>query len=285
LPEIIVQNVGFEQSIRDKLNGLSGLASDEICITRKVALGLTCDPKQLAERIVQVDSNTSVIAGARFKSLNANFPFIEVQKNCPLFEIDLEKLTGALKREFAEIKPLGFLILDKPNLTDRAGRWGHTVFGPISENETAGFIDGLTPDWIKEIDFFEEYQKAYIDRLTDKSELMGFVRVADLQELQESVAKGLLLKVLDRGALAGVFAGLPEPIYGLNAIYMIESFLLNSYVGKGFALPIHQYYLSHLAGRFGYVWGTIYNKNTTSMKTALRLGRKVIESEYFFELK
>ena len=63
---------------------------------------------------------------------------------------------------------------------------------------------------------------------------------------------------------------------------MIESYLSKRWTGKKLAPIAHAIFLEEMKKRFNYVWGTIYDQNTSSLKTALRTGRRIIETEYFF---
>lgn len=62
---------------------------------------------------------------------------------------------------------------------------------------------------------------------------------------------------------------------------MIESYLSKRWIGKKIAPIAHAVFSNEMSKRFEFVWGTIYDKNLSSLNTALRIGRQVIETEYF----
>lgn len=124
----------------------------------------------------------------------------------------------------------------------------------------------------------------YQERLTEKPELNGFVRIGELDEFQEAAADQALLIATDADGFSGVIAGIKSPLYGLPSIYMVESYLSKRWIGKKAAPAAHTVFLNEIANRYNYVWGTIYDKNVSSLNTALRIGRRIIETEYFVYL-
>jgi hypothetical protein len=135
------------------------------------------------------------------------------------------------------------------------------------------------------LDWHPQYVIEYQDRIAENKELNGFVRIGQLDEFQDSASDQALLVVSDEDGFCGVVAGIKSPVYGLSAIYLIESYLSKRCTGKKLEPTVHGIFLNEMSKRFNYVWGTIYDQNTSSMKTALRIGRHIIETEYFVRFR
>jgi hypothetical protein len=65
---------------------------------------------------------------------------------------------------------------------------------------------------------------------------------------------------------------------------MFENFVTERWRGKGIASWLQSVYLTSLRERFEYVWGHISAENEASLKTALRCGREIIQTEFFCPL-
>lgn len=259
------------------------LATEKVCLARKNGLALQCEVSDLAERVLQLNDGREIIAGARFKNLDINFPFIEVCKTFELTPELLSELQTKLWSEFKNLRPKGFKFKDKPGIYPALERWSHTVFGSIETKSGETSNPGLHFDFSKALDWHPKYVEEYHERLKEKQELAGFVRIGGLDEFEEAVSHDGLLLVTDNSGFAGVIAGIKSPLYGLPAMYMIESYLSKRWIGKKVAPLAHRHFLNGVASH-KYVWGTIYDQNTSSLRTALRTGRKIIETEYFLPI-
>ena len=281
LPEEIIRHSDFKASILTGLDELIELSETKVCEARKNGLGLSCDSRDLAERTLKLENGSEFIAGARFKNLNVEFPFVEVQLCSPISKEQIEEISAAVQTEFKNLRPLGFKFKDKPNAHPSFEKWSHTVFGRITKQAPLSLPNGMSLSFSSRLDWHEQYIAEYQERLAEKKELDGFVRIGQLDEFKESADDHALLLVSDVDGFCGVIAGIKSPIYGLPAIYMIESYLSKRWVGKKIAPVAHAFFLNEIAKRCDYVWGTIYDKNLSSLNTALRTGRRVIETEYF----
>jgi hypothetical protein len=67
------------------IDDLVELSSLKVCEARKKGLGLSCKPLDLTERTLKLANGNEFIAGARFKNLNVDFPFIEIQIGSEMF--------------------------------------------------------------------------------------------------------------------------------------------------------------------------------------------------------
>lgn len=281
LPQEVVQNPDFEKSVFVYFDELAGLASPEVCNLRKKGLSLNCDSSALAERTLMLASGEDFIAGPRFKNLDINFPFVEINLGMEMSSELLSEVCGVVQSEFKEIRPKGLKFKDQPAAHSNLDKWSHTVFGKIEKQEILKVPSGLTLSFTQNLEWHQQYVSEYRQRLSENEELKGFVRIGQLDEFEESANASALLVLKDAHGLSGVIAGIDSPLYGLPAIYMIESYLSQRWVGKKIASSAHGFFLNEMSSRYKYVWGTIYDKNLSSLNTALRIGRRVVETEYF----
>lgn len=281
LPQEIVQHPDFETSELTSLGELIELSQSKVCEARKSGLGLSCDSRELAERSLRLANGDEFIAGARFKNLNVEFPFVEVQLCSAISKELIREISAVVKTAFKNLRPIGFKFKDKPAAHPSFEKWSHTVFGKIKKQKQLSMPMGMSLSFSSNLDWHQQYIAEYQERLAEKKELDGFVRIGQIDEFKESVDDHALLLASDVDGFCGVISGIKTPIYGVPAIYMIESYLSKRWVGKKIAPIAHAFFLNEIAKRYDYVWGTIYDKNLSSLNTALRTGRRVIETEYF----
>lgn len=281
LPKEIIQYSDFQTAAFASLDELIELSSPEVCEARKKGMALSCDPRDLAERALKLSNGNEFIAGARFKNLDINFPFVEIQIGSEMSLELVSEISEIVKNEFGNLHPKGLKFKDKPNAHSNFEKWSHTVFGKILKQKNLLVPSGVNFSFTQNIDWHQQYVAEYQERLSEKKELGGFVRIGQLDEFQESATDQALLIASDANGFSGVIAGVKSPLYGLPAIYMIESYLSKRWIGKKIAPIAHAFFLNEMAARFDYVWGTIYDKNFSSLKTAMRIGRRVVETEYF----
>lgn len=280
LPGLICANEFFERAIEDNFQDIADLATEKVCLARKNGMNLPYEPADLAERVLQLESGHEILAGVRFKNLDVDFPFIEIYKTFSITAEMLIEIQQLIQLEFKNIKPKGFKFRDKPDLSINTEKWSHTVFGTIKTTDKIT-VEGIRFEWVQDLSWHDLYMKEYRQRLVEKQELDGFVRIGQRDDFEEAAANKSLLLLRDDKGFAGVFAGTDTSIYGLSAIYMIESYLSKRRVGQKIASLAHKNFLNQMSARYKYVWGTIYDKNNSSLKTALSVGRQIIETEYF----
>ncbi|AZZ35424.1 hypothetical protein CIK05_00955 [Bdellovibrio sp. qaytius] len=281
LPKEIIQHSDFQTAVFASLDELVELSSSEVCEARKKGLALSCESRDLAERTLKLSNGNEFIAGARFKNLDINFPFIEIHSGSEKSSEIVREISKIVQNEFANLRPKGLKFKDKPNAHLNFEKWSHTVFGKIEKQNNSQVSSGMNFSFTQDLDWHSQYVAEYQERLAEKRELDGFVRIGELDEFQESATDHALLVATDVDGFCGAIAGIKSPLYGLPAVYMIESYLSKRWIGKKMAPMAHAFFLNEMAARFNYVWGTIYDKNVSSLNTALRIGRRVVETEYF----
>lgn len=281
LPQEIIQGPDFQNAVLTNIEELVELSAIDVCESRKKGLALSCDSRDLAERTLKLANGIEFIAGARFKNLDISFPFVEIQASSEMTSELIREIGEIVQNEFKNLRPKGFKFKDKPGIHPNFEKWSHTVFGKIEKQKNPLTPTEMEFSFTTNLDWYSQYISEYQERLAEKKELDGFVRIGQLDEFRESAADQAMLVVSDANGFCGVFAGIKSPLYGLPAIYMIESYLSKRWIGKKIAPIAHTIFLNEMAKRFGYVWGTIYDKNLSSLNTALSIGRQVVETEYF----
>ncbi len=196
----------------------------------------------------------------------------------------LKDLTPFMRSEFQAINPKGFTFEQAPKCVDGTLAWSHVVFGGESER-LAALPEDLVITWPGEFAYHSTYRSEYIQYLNRFPDLKGFVRVEPEEDLQTAARNGLLLQIEDtRGNFLGVIAGQPLSLYGLQALYIFEIFLSRIIQGKGYAPVVESLFIQQLRPRFSFVWGNIHDHNLPSLRTAQRVGRKIIQTEFFCAL-
>jgi hypothetical protein len=130
--------------------------------------------------------------------------------------------------------------------------------------------------------FYNEYREAYAEWQASSPGLGGLVHAEPEESLEASAAEGLLASFSDGAGWCGVAAGREEALYGKQALYIFEIFLVQRWRSRGDARAMDTTLLSKTADRYSLVWEHIHSENWPSLRVALAQGRSVIETEYFF---
>lgn len=279
-------------SIRQEIESLAELVSPEICLKRcerfNIVGVLPCDYE---ERIITLDENTFLLAGIRFQGLDVTQPYVSVLGNFKKAEdIPFSQIAELIKEEFKVFKPQSFHMnfpegVDIPAHNFKVDRY--TVMGIIKEvvdQKLAAIQDIVELVALKEMNFYEEYVSEY-EKLYDKSPyLKNEVKVESLESLNNAAKEDLLYEILINGERAGVIAGYAEDYFGKKEICILEEILFEAYRRKGFGVYLQKAFAGKMLKRFELMWGHISDLNPSSLKTALKNGRKITEIEYSFSL-
>lgn len=251
--------------------------------------GATSD--DFKERIIEIDSNHFLMAGIRFRGLNINKPFIEVIPNYTPSADSLPQWAELIKKEFSIFKPQCFQFSmpsehQYPDLTiDR-----HTVVGNVKELLKVNLPTSTCKITLEEFentdftDFYDSYLNEYTLFHKAAPHLIDEVKPESLEDLSQALQDKLLYKIIIDGVHAGIIAGSFSEYYGLKSVYIIEEILYNSFRGKGMGAYIQKAYLEKVQNKCDYLWGTISDMNQSSLKTALKNGRKIEEIQYIYKL-
>jgi hypothetical protein len=284
LPGAVIENPNFLTSVREELSDLDQLASKEVYTSRAEALNLPIDASELRDRVLFNQDNRIILAGVRYKSLNRDFPFIELNMNFDLTTSNRGDIEILVAKEFQKIAPLGFTVKQAPDSMVDTEAWNHVVFGKTRLKNASVAESHLEFDWPKTFGDYSTYRSEYERLLHLNKNLQGIVRVETEDVLKRSAGKGLLMAVQDQFGLSALIAGQQRDLYGLPCLYMMENLITERWRGKGLSSWLQSVYLTSLRDRYEYVYGHISSKNVASLKAAFACGREIIQTEYYCEL-
>ncbi len=238
-----------------------------------------------------MDNDSFLLAGIRFQGVDVTQPYISVLGNFKNIDtVSFNKIAEIIRKEFKIFKPHSFhmnfpegIAVPVKHKIDR-----YTVMGNIQD--VVNLQLAITPDLVelvplKEINFYEDYVSEY-GKLYDKApHLKNEVKVESLESLNNAGKEDLLFEILVNGQRAGVIAGYTEDYFGKKEVCILEEILFEAYRGKGFGVYLQKAFANKMLNRFELMLGHISHLNPSSLKIALKNGRKVTEIEYSFDLK
>ena len=248
--------------------------------------GIKFDPDQMTERLLFNDGTRATVSGLRFRNLDLRFPYVALKANFRVNEPETARVLRSLvMKTYGEADPRGFTVWEQPGLDlGHAETWSMVV-GGLTSAPVIEVPKRFELRWEASPEaFFSRLETEYRDWTQENLALARFVRPESFRDLEVSGAKGLLLSLYDDQGWAGVVAGKSSPLFGREALYMIELFLTKRLRGRGLAKVLESQFLTRLKADFEIVWGHIHRANEASMKTALSLGRTPLQQEYFFSL-
>jgi hypothetical protein len=285
LPEEIAANSAFRRAIGSHAEELLHLAEPEVCAARKRGTNSELAEDEFRERVLYNDGARVAIGGIRFRSDNLRFPFVGINASFDPLEPELvSRVASAARHEFGAFGPKGILISGQPRLahSSRFERWSHTLCGPATACGSIQLPMQLTCSFPGKVKFYDEYREAYADWRVSSPGLSDFVQVEPREDLEASAAEGLLASFSDNAGWCGVAAGREEALYGMQALYIYEIFLVQRWRGRRAARAMDTALVSKAATRYSLVWEHIHSENWPSLRVALAQRRSVIETEYFF---
>lgn len=238
-------------------------------------------------------TSNKFLAGIRFIGGDGKEPFIDV---LPSWEITTEseilEIMDLIKREFRVFEPKYLQFWVDPSFEKLPFT---KIPFQVARRVICGFIGELEKPaepcnvhiQLSKVDddhYYDWYKGVYADFHNKNPNLVNWVPCNSKEEMDENRLQKLLFWIDINGERAGIIGGCKSTLLGINAIYMDEILLTDSFRGKGFASQVQKIYLASMSGRFDLVWGTIDAKNISSTKTALRVGRKIVRSEIFIPL-
>lgn len=285
LPEQIRTSPAFHPAVQEHAGALARLAQPELCARRKDLIKSELAADEFRERVLFEDGAKVVLGGIRFRNLDPEFPFVEVNASFDPFEPKLiEHVASVARQQFGGFAPKGILAVGPPDVALSTGveRWTHAVCGPSTTTCSALLPAELTFSFPARVDFYDAYGAAYARWQATSPGLSGFVRAEPRGDLEASAAEGLVASFADAAGWCGVVAAREEALYGTQALYIYEIFLVERWRGKGVAKAIDAALVSNVANRYCLVWENIHSENWPSLRVALARGRSVLETEYFF---
>lgn len=247
--------------------------------------------KDYEERLFQVAMNKNVLAGIRHFGGNVEKPFISLWPDYE-FEtlVDLKEVYSVIADEFAVFGPkhLSLWVNSKqklglqlssvltPSLRYVVGSVKEIKNKPLPPNsEKVSLVtieDNSYRGWYEEL--YKEFHRKF-------AELKRRVPVNDQEDMDSCLNDRLLFFIYIDGQKAGLIGGRKEELLGQSGVYFTEIVLSSEFKSRGFAAAAQRAFTESLPESTDLVWGTIDAKNVSSTKTALRVGRIAIRSEFF----
>jgi hypothetical protein len=245
------------------------------------------------ERFCDLGENKMILTGIRHLSGSADRPFVSVFLGFSPTRMDLDHIKSFAQESFKKFAPRNVSLWLKPSCAIAAELEKEII---PSRQYLAARVDNLRtfpkPLGYERLELqrlhtnidYAWYHQAYADFHAQNPELRHWVPITEREELERCASEGLLFQALVDGKVAGLIGARSEALLGVPAVYMTELLLTNEFKKQNLAAALQRKFIDSLSPDFQLIWGTIDAKNLASKKTALRVGRMPIRSEYFIPL-
>ncbi len=243
------------------------------------------------ERLFNLSSGKSVLAGIRHVGGNIDKPFISLWSDHDFENLgDLKKMYITLKNEFKIFSPKHLSVWVNPN-TRFGIDLGSTltpslryVVGSVKKIKSSQIPvlrEKVNLTSVEDNTYRGWYEDLYKDFHSKYSEMADWVPVNDKEDMEICLKDKLLFFIYIDNKKAGLIGGRRENLLGKAGVYFTEIVISSEFKGKGYAAAAQRAFIDSLPEGMDLVWGTIDSRNISSTKTALRVGREVVRSEFF----
>lgn len=228
----------------------------------------------------------SLLAGVHFRGQSAGDPFVGLfAQSRWLATHELAVAHEALLREFSVFSPRATWWWtptgrEQPRLAE-ATPDQFLVMGSLGKIRATA-ASPLPAHWsLRRLDSAGEIDTAFLEMYREfhgaVPELAEVVRPAPVEALEDCAKAGGLYGCFAGADFAGVVAAKPDTQYCVDAWLMWDIVLARRHCGKGLAPILQRAVLDRLdAARAPLVVGTIDSRNLPSLRTALRVGRRIV---------
>lgn len=234
-------------------------------------------PEDYAAKTVRIDASCTVLTAIHFLGRSVDTPFVDVSAQTGALPRPLPVAT--LAQPFRGFHPRSIRTWRFRSDAAPAGIQDDLVVvgGILRALQSAPDLPGLNHirlDADPTVAFYDDYTQMY-----------GAVQPAPRSSTLESrtsleqcaQAQGLFRVVIDN-RLAGVIAARPDSYRSWRGWQVVEEVLHPDYRGRHLAPAMQQAFLRRLLPeREAFLFGTIAADNNPSLRTALRVGRQVLE--------
>jgi L-amino acid N-acyltransferase YncA len=256
------------------------------------ALDVDADLLDWSNRILTLDDVEGwAVTGIRFRGMDVSRPFVDVVacRQAPTRAGLLEVATG-VARAYAAFGPLctRFAVPD----ADRFMELLDDGFGPgsaIDMQIVAGLVRRLkvaprvaTYERVElragdPVLLADRARAIYADLAAEHPATALWATPESADSLEECASTGLLFDVAVDGRPAGLAAALREDAHGMTGFVVQEIALDRAHRRQGLGPAVLQRLVDRLPDRGGDVlWGSIHPDNVSSMRNALRVGRRPV---------
>lgn len=286
----------FQKELEDRM----ALNSPETRARRHEFFGISgADPEDYREELIHIDSRRPLLAGIRHMNANPDAPFIDAWPGWVLESgEDIHSIREAVLPKFRVFRPGRISLWLRAGSTILQGGSHKAESGQHVLAATASALSRAPkPDRFREIElhalkderFYDQYVRDYADFHRDRPDLKERVPAVDIDDMRAAVAEGLIFRATVGGQEAGLIAAKNDSFIGKPGVYFLEILLKPRFRGKRFAPALQRRFMetvsSSLASDETVFWGTIDSRNPASLNTALRTGRSIVSTEWFFPLE
>ncbi len=231
-----------------------------------------------------------VFAGIRFKGGDRCFPFVRVVgwvSGAPLTPGAL----AALRDAFAVFEPIAVFVFwpgqARPSAVAVVDQ--HHLLGglePLRARQRPSTLLSVNVRRTASLDAYPVFEQAFSQWRQRAGPRGAEVSPATRSDLESCIATGALVCVWQGSEWCG-WMGARRSAHALADGYeVVELFLMPSVRGKRWAASVQRRLIDTLVdhGR-DVLWGTIHASNRPSLKTALRCGRRIVQTSWFIDLR
>ena len=249
-------------------------------------------PEDFKESFYELGHGKNVLAGIRHKSGSKDQPFVHTLLDFVPTSADIVILKDFAAKKFHKFTPKHLSIWMRPSLKIDLSKYEvkqsrQYVVGSIAKIRNMAKPVGYEKITLEKVttDFdYDWYTEAYTEFHQQRPDLKDWVPITDREDIDRCISDQLLFKVFVDDLPAGLIGGQNESLLGMSSVYMTELLLISKFKGQGLAVALQRKFIDELPNSMDLIWGTIDAKNLPSLKTALRVGRLPIRSEYFIKL-
>ena len=271
--------------LHEELELITKLGSEEISARRHQFFNLPgTTVADFKERGSTTGADDVTVAVIRFVGLDVNRPFVSIIST--LRRVEQRELGQILAENVSVFNPhsVRMPVPESFEYQDFAQADRYTVVGDLREilgrpKVSAGKVELCVP---ADLGFYQAYLEEYEAFHQASPELRQEVRPESREDLQDSLEAGLLFQIFIDGNFAGVIGGDLQKYHGIQSVHVREEILFRSYRGRGFGAQAQRAFCEALDGSVKLLCGSIFHKNTSSLKTALRNGRRITEIDIFY---
>lgn len=246
------------------------------------------------ERVLHLSPDLRIVAGIRHLGGNTDFPFVDVWPGFTVSsDAHLESIAVAVKKDFKLFSPTSFSLWLNPQtefprvLGKRIQVSQQYIAAPIlaisGKEKLAGEVE-ITIQSVRDDTYYTWHVNAYKAFHVMNPELKDWVLPLDKEAFGRCREENLLYAAIRAGNCIGLIGGYRKNLLGMAGLHITELLISPEQQGKGYAPIMQKLFIERVGADFEVVWGTIDAKNIPSTRTALRVGRFPVRSEYFIPL-
>lgn len=232
---------------------------------------------QYLNHLIEIEMDSFVIAGIRFKGLNPEKPFVDIISNYSIYsEKQLMTILNKINQFFRAFKPLAIRFWSSQ--LDTCEYYHHQAL-KIDQHYLANLVKHIKTkplppkfDLIKlkpitNLDFYPKYERAYQEFIENSPILSQEVLIEAPEAFDICIQHQLAFEIYYRDNWIGIIAAMPSIFRELSGYCVFEEIISVPFQRQGFAKAA-QRHLIHQLPEDCLLWGSIHANNLPSLKTA-----------------